>query len=174
MSASRPLRPDFVQQGPGRERNSTRPSLVTRILIIEDNPLDVKLLQHIFAYEPEWRTEFVVVEDGEEAIEYLLHPETAKPDLVILDLKLPKRDGLDVLIAIRKSEHLHGVRVVIFSSYPEAIIRSKMALANLHADDYINKPDGFSEFSSLAKRFRQCCDSSMALSEYPASAQAIA
>ena len=50
-------------------------------MIIEDNPLGVKMLQYIFEYEPEWCTEFIVVEDGEEAIEYLLHSETAKPAL---------------------------------------------------------------------------------------------
>ena len=80
--------------------------------MIEDNALDVKTIQRIFEYESEWHTVFVVVEDGQEAIEYLLHPEMAKPDLVILDVKLPKRDGLDVLLAIRSSEHLFGVRVV--------------------------------------------------------------
>ena len=142
----------------------------TRILIIEDNPADVNFLHDVFNLEPEWNTEFIVVGDGDEAIDYLLYPDTAKPDLVILDLNLPRRDGIDVLKAIRMSNHLYGLRVAIFSSYPEDVIRSKMAQANLEADDYINKPAAFSEFSSLAKRFHQCCDPDLPLRHYSASA----
>jgi CheY-like chemotaxis protein len=130
----------------------------TRILVVEDNPMDVKLLRYLFENEPEWKTEFIIVEDGDEAIDYLLHPDTAKPDLVILDLNLPKRDGIEVLKAIRTIDHLHGLRVAVFSSSPEDIMRSKLTQANLNADDYINKPFGYSEFSSLVQRFHRCCD----------------
>lgn len=136
--------------------NDSIPS--TRILVVEDNPLDVKFLRHIFEHEPGWNTEFIVVEDGDEAIDYLLHPDTRKPDLVILDLSLPKQDGIEVLRTIRLSDHLYGLRVAVFSSSPEELTRSKITQANLKADDYIMKPMGLSEFSSLAKRFHRCCD----------------
>jgi CheY-like chemotaxis protein len=131
----------------------------TRILVVEDNPMDVKFLHHIFEHEPGWITEFIVVEDGEEAIDYLLHPDTRKPDLVILDLNLPKQNGIEVLRTIRQSDRLHGLRVAVFSSSPEDLTRAKITQANLKADDYIAKPIGLQEFSSLAKRFHQCCDS---------------
>lgn len=126
--------------------------------MVEDNPADVQLLRYLFALEPEWKTEFVVVEDGEEAINYLLHRDTTKPDLVILDLNLPKRDGLDVLRTIRASDRLHGLRVAVFSSFPETAIKGKMGDASLEADAYIHKPMGFSELPGLVGRFQRCCE----------------
>lgn len=129
-----------------------------RILIIEDNPMDVQFLRFIFESETGWKTELIVVEDGEEAIDYLLHPDTAKPDLVILDLNLPKRDGVDVLKVIRIADHLYGLRVAVFSSSPEDVIKAKIAQANVQADDYIKKPIDFSGFLALSKRFHRCCD----------------
>jgi DNA-binding response OmpR family regulator len=122
--------------------------------------MDVKFLRYVFEYEPEWNTELIVVEDGEEAIDYLLHPDTPKPDLVILDLNLPKRDGIDVLKVIRIANHLYGLRVAVFSSSPEEVMKSKIAQADVQADDYINKPIDFTGFLALAKRFRLCCDPS--------------
>jgi chemotaxis family two-component system response regulator Rcp1 len=143
-----------------------QPIQPTRILIVEDNPMDVKFLQHVFEYEPGWNTEFVTVEDGEEAIEYLLHPDTPKPDLVILDLNMPKKNGIDVLKVIRTTHRFYGLRVAIFSSSPEDVIRSRLGEANLQADDYINKPFGFGECSSLVKRFHHCCDPGSRLSQF--------
>jgi CheY-like chemotaxis protein len=138
-------------------------ALPERILVIEDNPMDVKFLRHIFEHEQGWNPELIVVEDGEEAIEYLLHPDVPKPDLVVLDLNLPKRDGTEVLKAIRADSHLYGLRVAVFSSSPEDVMKAKVTRANLQADDYISKPIGFSECASLAKRFHQCCESSSSL-----------
>jgi DNA-binding response OmpR family regulator len=132
-----------------------------RILVVEDNPMDVRFLRHVFDHEPGWKTEFIVVEDGDEAIDYLLHPDSAKADLVILDLNLPKRDGTEVLKAIRRADRLYGLRVAVFSSLPEEAIRARLAQANLKADDYINKPIDFSECSSLARRFHRCCDAGL-------------
>lgn len=123
--------------------------------------MDVKFLRYVFEHEPDWETELIVVEDGEEAIDYLLHPDTPKPDLVILDLNLPKRDGTDVLKVIRIADHLYGLRVAVFSSSPEDVMKSKIAQANLKADDYIRKPVVFDDFSSLAKRFHSCCGPSI-------------
>jgi two-component system, chemotaxis family, response regulator Rcp1 len=132
---------------------------ITRILVIEDNPADVQLLRYLFELDPEWNTEFVVVEDGEEAINYLLNRDTPKPDLVILDLNLPKRDGIDVLRTIRDSDRLHGLRVAVFSSFPETAIKAKIGDASLKADAYIHKPMGFSELPGLVGRFHRCCES---------------
>lgn len=142
---------------------TARAILPMSILVIEDNPMDVKFLRHVFAHEPGWNPDLIVVEDGEEAIDYLLNPDTPKPDLVVLDLNLPKRDGAEVLTAIRTADHLHGMRVAVFSSSPEDVMRSKLAQANLEADDYINKPIGFEECASLAKRFHQCGDPRLSL-----------
>jgi CheY-like chemotaxis protein len=134
-------------------------SQATRILVVEDNPMDVRFLRHVFEHEPEWKTEFIVVQDGDEAIDYLLHPDSPQPDLVILDLNLPKRDGREVLKMIRMSDRLYGLPVAVFSCSPEDGIRSRLAEVNLKADACINKPMSFSECSSLAHRFHRCCDS---------------
>jgi two-component system, chemotaxis family, response regulator Rcp1 len=141
-----------------------RPVSPTRILVVEDNPVDAKLIRFIFQLEPEWNTELTFVEDGDEAIEYLMHSDAVKPDLVVLDLNLPKRNGTDVLKQIRIAEQLYGMRVAVFSSSPEDVIKSKVAQADVEADDYIRKPIEFSELSTLLARFRQCCESATTIS----------
>lgn len=142
----------------------------TRVLVVEDNPMDVRFLRHVFEHEPGWKTEFVVVEDGDEAIDYLLHPDSPKPDLVILDLNLPKQDGTQVLKMIRMSDRLYGLRVAVFSTCPEDLIRSRLTAANLKADAYINKPISFDECSSLVQRFHRCCDPGLLSAQRSASA----
>ena len=130
----------------------------TRILIAENNPMDVSVLQHVFEQEPSWKTEFIVVRDGEEAVDYLLHPDRARPDLVILDLNLPGLNGVEVLQTIRMFPRLDDLRIAVLSSAPEEVIRSQIVQAHLRADAYINKPFGCDEFPLLAKRFHQCCE----------------
>ena len=76
---------------------------LTRILLAEDNPLDVRLIRYALQQEQKWLTEVVIAEDGEKAIHYLMQQNSSvngtNPDLVILDLNLPKMDGTEVLQA---------------------------------------------------------------------------
>lgn len=119
--------------------------------------MDVLFLRHILDHEPSWRTEFIVVEDGDEALDYLNHPDTLKPDLVVLDLNLPKRDGIELLREIRLCERLYGLRVAVFSCSPEEMIRKRLSDAQVTADEYIHKPTNFESCSTLARRFHECC-----------------
>jgi CheY-like chemotaxis protein len=127
----------------------------TRILIVEDNTMDVQLLRLALQSDPDWSVKITVVEDGEEAINYFLHPETAKPDLVILDLNLPKRDGFEVLRVIRITNYLYGLPVVVFSSSTEDVIRTKMQDAKLAPEYYLTKPVGIEEFLAIGPTLKR-------------------
>ena len=129
----------------------------TQIAVVEDNPMDVHLLRYAFEAYPAWRTEIVaVLEDGEKAIDYLEKAGSNAPDLVVLDLNIPKRDGTHILRAIRNSPHLYRIPVIVFSSSPEDIIRSKIAGANASAEGYFTKPLGLEEFITMPERFHRC------------------
>ena len=127
---------------------------ITRILIIEDNPVDVRLLHLALESVEDWVIETAVAVDGEDAINYLLDPETSKPDFVILDLNLPKRDGLEVLQVIRITNNLYGLPVVVFSSSTEDVLRTKMQQAKLEAEYYLTKPIGINEFLAVGPMLR--------------------
>src|SRR5689334_13887241 len=90
----------------------------TYILMAEDNPVDAKLLRLAFDEVGDWSVELTVVEDGEKAIQLLgersRNGETV-PDLVILDLNLPRRDGTEVLHAIRSCAELSSLPVAVLS-----------------------------------------------------------
>ena len=138
------------------ERSSSQRA--SKILLVEDNPLDVRLILHALQREETWLTEVVVAEDGEKAIEYLTHREFSgrawNPDLVILDLNLPKRDGTEVLQVIRTTEGLQGLPVIVVSSSPEEISEGIVRQANLEANGYIMKPASVDEFLALGAVFR--------------------
>src|SRR5260370_25579507 len=112
---------------------------ITQILIIEDNSVDVRLLRLALQSVQDWVIETAVAEEGEQAINYRLDPETSKPDFVILDLNLRKRDGLDVLQVIRITHNLYGLPVAVFSSLTEDVFRTKMQNAKLEAEYYLTK-----------------------------------
>ncbi len=128
----------------------------TKILIVEDNPLDVILLRHAFKEQTEWPIELSIVGDGQEAVDYLSDPTGSRPDLVILDLNLPKLDGEEVLKAIRQLDHLHRIAVIIFSSSPDDVIRSRVDRVSVAPDCCVLKPIGIEGYSTLTQKFRRC------------------
>lgn len=116
-----------------------------RILLVEDDPKDLELL--LLALERSGLAEEIhVARDGEEALNYLFRKgqyqdcPAVHPSLVILDLKLPKIDGIEVLAAIRAHPELKNLRVIVFTSSREEadILRSNV----LGADAYIVKTPG--------------------------------
>jgi CheY-like chemotaxis protein len=127
----------------------------TRILVIEDSPTDVRLLRLALESVRDWPTELTVAVDGEEAINYLLRPENSKPDLAILDLNLPKRDGLEVLQVIRITDYLYGLPVIVLSASTEDVIRAKMQDANLEAECYLTKPTGLDGFLAIGPMLQE-------------------
>jgi CheY-like chemotaxis protein len=119
------------------------------ILLVEDNPKDLELTL-IALGKSNLANEVVTVRDGVEALDYLLcreaHTDRARgnPAVVLLDLKLPRMDGLQVLEAIRKDPNLQSVPVVILTSSNEE--KDLMKSYSLGANAYVVKPVGFKEF----------------------------
>lgn len=122
------------------------------ILMIEDNPGDVRLTQEALK-EGKVYHNLRVVEDGVKALAYLRQEEpfrdAPRPDLILLDLNLPKKDGREVLAEIKASDTLKRIPVVILttSGAEEDILRSY----NLHANCYITKPVDLDQFISVVR-----------------------
>ncbi len=98
-----------------------------------------------------------MVGDGEAAIQLLRDQAAnlrAKPDFVILDLNLPRRDGTEVLQEIRSTEALRGLPVAILSSSPQDVIQRKLTAAGVAADAHFTKPFGVQQFLELGRVLR--------------------
>lgn len=118
------------------------------ILLVEDNPSDIRLTKRAFK-QSNVANELVVVTDGEEALNYLYEHDGVEyqhplPVLVLLDIKLPKVDGLEVLAHIRSNERTQMLPVVILTSSREQedVARSY----KLGVNSYIRKPVDFEQF----------------------------
>ena len=122
------------------------------ILMVEDNPGDVRLTQEALKEGRLWN-HLAVARDGMEAMEYLRRSgafsKASRPDLILLDLNLPKKDGREVLAEIKADEKLKLIPVVVLttSRAEEDILRSY----KLHANCYISKPVDFQQFASVVR-----------------------
>ena len=117
------------------------------ILLVEDNKGDVGLIEEVFE-EAKIKNSLHVAEDGEEAMLYL-HAEgkfsgSRRPDIILLDLNLPKKDGREVLREIKEDINLKNTPVIILtsSSAENDITRAY----ELHANAYVTKPLNFDQF----------------------------
>ena len=123
------------------------------VLLVEDDPGDVLMTQEAFE-EHKLRNRLTVVSDGAEALAYLRQEgkyETAVlPDLILLDLNLPRRDGREVLEEIKRDEKLRRIPVVVLttSQADEDILRSYQ----LHANAYVTKPVDFDRFIAVVRQ----------------------
>ncbi|HXU64106.1 MAG TPA: response regulator [Polyangia bacterium] len=123
-----------------------------RILLVEDNPMDVKLTRRALA-KAGVDAQLEVVEDGEQALRRLLGPPEAqgpRPDLILLDLKLPKIDGHQVLERIRADMRTRRLPVIVLTSSAEEgdLARSY----DLGANSYVRKPVEFDAFVEAARQ----------------------
>lgn len=125
------------------------------ILLVEDNPDDAKLTLRAFK-QNNMLHPVVVTRDGVEALEFLFargaHAERAGkplPTLIILDLKLPKLDGLGVLRALRGDERTRLIPVVILTSSKEE--QDLIQSYSLGANSYVRKPVDFAEFQEAVR-----------------------
>lgn len=122
------------------------------ILLVEDNPGDVRLTIEALK-EGKVYNNLSVVSDGVEAIEYLKkqgrHSEAIRPDLVLLDLNLPKKDGREVLIDIKTDEGLKSIPVIILTSSKaeEDIVKAY----NNYANCYVTKPVGVDQLFKIVQ-----------------------
>ena len=125
------------------------------ILLVEDNPSDIELTKRAFARE-HITNELVVAEDGQTALDYLFgagryagRDLTQMPALILLDLKLPILDGLEVLRRIRAHERTRRLLVVILTSSKED--QDVAASYDLGVNSYIRKPVDFHQFAEAIK-----------------------
>jgi len=118
------------------------------ILLVEDNPDDVDLTIRAFRRN-NVSNEIIVARDGVEAIDYLMGENTSLPIIILMDLKLPRVDGKEVLRKIRSTERTKLLPVIILTSSREEedIIDSY----NLGANGYVRKPVDFLEFTEAIK-----------------------
>ncbi|GMQ85244.1 MAG: hypothetical protein BMS9Abin07_0810 [Acidimicrobiia bacterium] len=123
---------------PGREM---------RILLVEDNPADVRLVQESLR-DSRYSMRVDVAADGEEALDLLMRQQV-QPDLVLLDLQLPKMDGTEVLAAVKNDPQLRRIPVVMLTS--SAAEEDVLRCYDLHANGYLTKPADLDEFAHLVR-----------------------
>ncbi len=125
------------------------------ILLVEDNPADVRLTQEALKEEKLYMN-LHVVNDGVEAMAFLRqegsYAKVKQPDLILLDLNLPKKDGREVLEEIKNDKELEMIPVVVLtiSKAEEDVVRSY----HLHANCYITKPIDLNQFSKVVKTIK--------------------
>jgi CheY-like chemotaxis protein len=122
------------------------------ILLVEDNPGDVRLTKEAFK-EGKLMNNLSVVGDGVEAMAFLRregkYNESSHPDLILLDLNMPKKDGREVLAEIKSDDNLKHIPVIILttSQAEQDVLKSY----NLHANCYISKPVDLDQFNIVVK-----------------------
>jgi chemotaxis family two-component system response regulator Rcp1 len=118
-----------------------------QILLVEDNPGDVRLTAETLR-AGKVNNELHVAKDGEVAMAFLRreepHADAPRPDLVILDLNLPRKDGIEVLTEIKQDESLHVIPIVILTT--SAAERDVLQSYELKANAYVTKPIGVHDF----------------------------
>ncbi len=132
--------------------NTNYPGRLIEILLIEDNPGDVRLTQEVLR-EGEIFNHLSVVEDGVQAIEFLQRQgkfdRAPRPDLILLDLNLPRKDGREVLEEIKLSSAFRRIPVVVLttSQSEDDILRAY----DFHANCYITKPIDLEQFIKVVR-----------------------
>jgi len=119
---------------------------------VEDNPGDVRLTQELLK-ESKVRNSLVAVSNGVEALALLRregkYRDAARPDLILLDLNLPRKDGREVLAEVKQDDDLKRIPIVVLtSSKADADV---VKTYNLHANCYVTKPVGLEQFAHVVK-----------------------
>jgi two-component system, chemotaxis family, response regulator Rcp1 len=126
------------------------------ILLVEDNPGDVRLTQEALK-DGKILNNLNVVSDGVEAMAFLhregKYADAPRPELILLDLNLPKKDGREVLAEIKSQPNLKRIPVVILTS--SAAEQDIFKSYNLHANCYITKPVDLDQFIHVVKSIEQ-------------------
>ncbi|MBT2429550.1 response regulator [Streptomyces sp. ISL-112] len=131
----------------------TAPAQPVEVLLVEDDPGDELMTREAFEDNKIGNT-LHVVRDGEEALDFLYrrgrHTGAPRPDLILLDLNLPKYDGRQILQKIKSDEDLAHIPVVVLttSSAEEDILRSY----KLHANAYVTKPVDLDQFIAAVRQ----------------------
>lgn len=133
--------------------------MANAILLVEDNPADIKITQRALR-ESSSTVELIVVRDGQEAVDYLLrqgqhagNQTWRAPDLVLLDINLPRLTGREVLERIRATPALRSVPVVVLTTSRRQEDIQELYAAG--ANTYIEKPQEFGRFVEVLKTIQQ-------------------
>lgn len=129
---------------------------VLKILLVEDNPGDVRLTMEALK-EAKLLNEVHAVDDGEKALAFLRretpYENACTPDLVLLDLNLPRMDGKQVLAEMKSDPSLRSIPVVVLTTSQDA--RDVLATYNLFANCYIAKPVDLDQFLTVVRSIEQ-------------------
>lgn len=122
------------------------------ILLVEDNPGDVRLTREALK-ESKIRNNLSIVRDGVEAMAFLRregeYANAPRPDIILLDLNLPRKDGREVLSEIKEDDNLRRIPVVILTTSDDE--HDILESYNLHANCYITKPVDLDKFVTIVK-----------------------
>src|SRR5881396_535731 len=128
------------------------PFMPIEILLVEDNPADVRMTVEALK-DCRVSNKLSVVEDGEQALSFLRknngYSERMRPDLILLDLNLPRKDGHEVLAEIKSDPDLRKIPVVVLTTSENE--RDVRKAYDLNANCYITKPGGLEQFVSVMK-----------------------
>lgn len=121
------------------------------VVLVEDNPMDVDLTRRVFKRR-RLPNPLQILRDGEEAVDYIRRwaPADGLPALILLDLKLPRVDGLEVLRQLKAHPRLRAVPAIVLTTSGED--RDVQAAYQLGANSYVIKPVDFDQFLSVAEQ----------------------
>jgi len=128
----------------------------TEILLVEDNLDDARVTIEALKHE-EIRCRVSLVRDGEEALSFLrregVFAQTPEPDVILLDMELPKKDGRQVLIELRGDERFQSIPVLVLTA--SAVHRAILQAQNLRIDGFMTKPVSLDQFIQAVKSLRR-------------------
>jgi CheY-like chemotaxis protein len=127
-----------------------------RVLLVEDNPADARLLSEAFKESPE-PYELHNVADGEAAMDFVHrrneHSDKPRPDLILLDINLPKRSGHDVLECLKEAPDLRRIPVLMLTSSDS--VADVITAYDHHANAYIRKPTEIAQYFEVLAAVKQ-------------------
>jgi chemotaxis family two-component system response regulator Rcp1 len=134
----------------------TKRNGLVQILLVEDNPGDVRLTQEALK-EGDLPNQLHVVKDGVEALAFLrregVHADAPRPDLILLDLNLPKKSGREVLEVIKQDDGLKRIPVVVLTTSDAKT--DIVQVYDLHANCFITKPVDLEDFMQVVRRIEE-------------------
>ena len=133
-----------------RSKNNSRPHV---ILMIDDNPTDVLLMKEAFSFCEGKNYEIYVAEDGVYAMDFLKrqgqYHAAPRPDIILLDLNMPRKNGLEVLMAVKTDSEFKYIPTLVYTS---SVVKEDVKAAyNNFANGYIKKSVDFDECIRIAK-----------------------
>lgn len=135
----------------GQIHNEEMTASKVEIVIVEDNPNDAELILRVFR-KHNMANQVILLKDGAEALNFLFPPDGPPPSaagaalkMILLDLKLPKVDGIEILRRVKSNERTRGIPVVVLTSSTEH--RDLADAYNLGVNSYVAKPIRFDDFA---------------------------